>query len=356
MLVRQMSVVEEMRDDAVRPVEVERVERAATSQHPPRLTERLLLHVQREVVKHEGREHPVERCLRVRQLVRENAIESHRKASLLRFSPCACERVGIRIEAHDLRSRMETLDEEREVPGPAADVEDVVSRLDVRLIDELPVRRLGPDQLAEDVVQGEQPVVGRCRNIGPLPFACSSAHGHFLVVNHSYMNRRGWTAACVDLQAPRSSCCRERQPGMKQEAGDTVVYPLTPIGVIRSTLRTRPEAPKQGCEGAPDAWLEIAPAVARGLRGIAAGEEIIVITWLHRARRDVLEVHPRWDKRLPLTGVFATRSPDRPNPLGLHRVRVVEIAGNRLKVGPMEAIDGTPVIDVKPVLPGGADS
>ena len=143
---------------------------------------------------------------------------------------------------------------------------------------------------------------------------------------------------------------------MKQEAGNTVAYPLTPIGVIRSTLRTRSEAPKQGGEGGPNAWLEMAPAVARGLHGIAAGEEIIVITWFHRARRDVLEVHPRWDKRLPLTGVFATRSPDRPNPLGLHRVRVVEITGNRLKVGPIEAIDGTPVVDVKPVLPGGADA
>ena len=143
---------------------------------------------------------------------------------------------------------------------------------------------------------------------------------------------------------------------MKQEAGNTVVYRLTPIGVIRSTLRTRREAPKQGSEGAPHAWLEIAPAVARGLRGIAAGEEIIVITWFHRSRRDVLEVHPRGDERLPLAGVFATRSPDRPNPLGLHRVRVLEIAGNRLKVGPIEAIDGTPVVDVKPVLPRDADS
>jgi tRNA-Thr(GGU) m(6)t(6)A37 methyltransferase TsaA len=86
----------------------------------------------------------------------------------------------------------------------------------------------------------------------------------------------------------------------------------------------------------------MAPAIARGFEGIAAGAEIIVVTWFHRARRDVLEVHPRWDKRLPLTGVFATRSPDRPNPLGLHRVRVLEIAGNRLRVGPIEAIDGTP--------------
>jgi tRNA-Thr(GGU) m(6)t(6)A37 methyltransferase TsaA len=97
-------------------------------------------------------------------------------------------------------------------------------------------------------------------------------------------------------------------------------------------------------------------AVAPGLQGVAAGDEIIVITWFHRARRDVLEVHPRWDKRRPLTGVFATRSPDRPNPLGLHRVRVVEVAGNRLKVGPIEAIDGTPVVDLKPVLPGAPDS
>ena len=100
----------------------------------------------------------------------------------------------------------------------------------------------------------------------------------------------------------------------------------------------------------------MAPAVAKGLEGIAAGDEIIVITWFHRARRDVLEVHPRWDKRIPLTGVFATRSPDRPNPLGLHRVRVLEIAGDRLRVGPIEAIDGTPVVDLKPVLPGAADS
>jgi tRNA-Thr(GGU) m(6)t(6)A37 methyltransferase TsaA len=106
----------------------------------------------------------------------------------------------------------------------------------------------------------------------------------------------------------------------------------------------------------PDAWLEVAPGVAQGLQGIAVGDEIIVITWFHRSRRDVLKVHPRWDKRLPLTGVFATRSPDRPNPLGLHHVRVVEIVGNRLRVGPIEAIDGTPVVDVKPALAGIEDS
>jgi tRNA-Thr(GGU) m(6)t(6)A37 methyltransferase TsaA len=143
---------------------------------------------------------------------------------------------------------------------------------------------------------------------------------------------------------------------MKHEARDTVSYPLEPIGFIRSPLRTRRQAPKQGCEGAPEAWLEVAPAVAQGLKGIVPGDEIIVITWFDRARRDVLQLHPRRDKRRPLTGVFATRSPDRPNPLGLHRVRVVEIAGHRLKVGPIEAIDGTPVVDVKPVLPDSPDS
>jgi len=94
------------------------------------------------------------------------------------------------------------------------------------------------------------------------------------------------------------------------------------------------------------------PSLVRGLRGVAAGDEIIVVTWLDRARRDVLEVHPRSDRRLPLAGVFATRSPDRPNPLGLHRVTVRKVAGKRLRVGPIEALDGTPVVDIKPVLGG----
>jgi tRNA-Thr(GGU) m(6)t(6)A37 methyltransferase TsaA len=125
---------------------------------------------------------------------------------------------------------------------------------------------------------------------------------------------------------------------------------LRPIGVIRSTLKERARAPRQGSEGAPDAWLDVDPRVAKGLQGLAAGDEILVITWLHRARRDVLRVHPRSDRRNPLTGVFATRSPDRPNPLGLHRVTVRSMEGNRLRIGPIEAIDGTPVVDVKPVL------
>lgn len=130
---------------------------------------------------------------------------------------------------------------------------------------------------------------------------------------------------------------------------------VRPIGVIRSVLKSRANAPKQGREGAPDAWLELSPFAAEGLEGLAAGDDVIVVTWFHRARRDVLRVHPRSDRTRPLTGVFATRSPDRPNPLGLHRVTIRRIAGGRLRIGPVEAIDGTPVVDIKPVLGGRAD-
>jgi tRNA-Thr(GGU) m(6)t(6)A37 methyltransferase TsaA len=127
-------------------------------------------------------------------------------------------------------------------------------------------------------------------------------------------------------------------------------YSLSAIGFLHSPLKQREEAPNQGNEGAPDAWLEVNETVAEGLEGIAVGDEIIVITWLHQSHRDILKVHPRGDETVPLAGVFATRSPDRPNPLGLHRVTVLSIAGTRLKVGPIEAIDGTPVVDIKPVL------
>jgi tRNA-Thr(GGU) m(6)t(6)A37 methyltransferase TsaA len=125
---------------------------------------------------------------------------------------------------------------------------------------------------------------------------------------------------------------------------------LRPVGVIASALKARSEAPRQGSEGAPDAWLEVYPWAAEALLGVTAGDELILITWLHRARRDVFRVHPRSDRRNPLTGVFATRSPDRPNPLGLHPVVVRAIDGSRLRVGPLEAIDGTPVVDIKPAL------
>jgi len=127
---------------------------------------------------------------------------------------------------------------------------------------------------------------------------------------------------------------------------------LRPVGVIRSPLKARSRAPRQGSEGAPDAWLDVYPWAAKGLHRLAVGDEVIVITWLHRGRRDVLQVHPRSDPRNPLTGVFATRSPDRPNPVGLHPVVVRAIDGNRLRIGPIEAIDGTPVVDIKPVLRG----
>jgi tRNA-Thr(GGU) m(6)t(6)A37 methyltransferase TsaA len=127
-------------------------------------------------------------------------------------------------------------------------------------------------------------------------------------------------------------------------------YTIEPIGIIHSELTSREMAPLQGDEGAPEAWLELTAEVAEGLAGITAGDEIIVLTWLHLAQRDVLQVHPRGNLEAPLTGVFATRSPDRPNPVGLHRVSVLEVAGKRLRVAPIEAIDGTPVIDIKPVL------
>ena len=129
-----------------------------------------------------------------------------------------------------------------------------------------------------------------------------------------------------------------------------ILGPLKQIGVVRSSLTDRAAAPRQGFEGAPEASIEIDPALAAGLDGLAAGHEIIVVTWLHQSSRDVLAVHPRDDAAAPLTGVFATRSPDRPNPLGLHRVRILAIAGPTLKVGPLEAIDGTPVVDIKIAL------
>ena len=133
-------------------------------------------------------------------------------------------------------------------------------------------------------------------------------------------------------------------------------YTLRPVGVIRSELKSREAAPRQGYEGAPDAWMEIAEPFADALRGIAAGDALIVLTWFHQSARDVLLTHPRNEVTHPLTGVFATRSPNRPNPIGLHRVTVREIDGTRLKVGPIEAIDGTPVIDIKVALDEVGDS
>jgi len=127
-------------------------------------------------------------------------------------------------------------------------------------------------------------------------------------------------------------------------------YLLHPIGVIRSSLRRREDAPRQGDEGAPEAWLLLQPQYFEALDGIAPGAEIVVLTWLHLADRNMLKVHPRNDALAPPAGVFATRSPDRPNPIGLHRVTVLEIDPKQgLRVHPLEALDGTPVVDIKPV-------
>ncbi|MFF3400302.1 tRNA (N6-threonylcarbamoyladenosine(37)-N6)-methyltransferase TrmO [Streptomyces sp. NPDC002659] len=132
-------------------------------------------------------------------------------------------------------------------------------------------------------------------------------------------------------------------------------YVLRPIGRVESPLTDRKSAPKQGDEGAPEAWLVFEPGVSEGLRDLRAGEEVMVLTWLDRASREVLAVHPRGDVTRPVTGVFSTRSPDRPNPIGLHRVTVVAIEGTRVRVQNLEALDGTPVLDVKPVLDPGAE-
>jgi len=143
---------------------------------------------------------------------------------------------------------------------------------------------------------------------------------------------------------------KRKQTRTRSPADDQRRAQLHPIGVIRSAIKKLGEAPKQGSEGAPDAWLEVYPFATQGLDGLSAGDEIVVITLLHRARRDALKVHPRSDPRRPLTGVFATRSPDRPNPLGLHRVTIRTLTADRLRIGPIEAIDNTPVLDIKPVL------
>ena len=143
---------------------------------------------------------------------------------------------------------------------------------------------------------------------------------------------------------------KSRRARVRRHARPNDVGRLRQVGVIRSTLKARKNAPRQGAEGAPDAWLEVFPWAKEGLHLLAAGDEVIVITWLHQGRRDVFKVIPRQDPRNPLTGVFATRSPDRPNPIGLHPVVIRSISGRRLRIGPIEAIDGTPVVDIKPIL------
>ncbi len=132
-------------------------------------------------------------------------------------------------------------------------------------------------------------------------------------------------------------------------------YDVRPVGRVESPLTDLAAAPKQGDEGAPEAWLVFAAEVADALRGLRPGTDVLVLTWLDRAGRDVLTVHPRDDRTRPETGVFGTRSADRPNPIGLHRVTIEEINGLRVRVSALEALDGTPIVDVKPVLGGIGD-
>ena len=132
-------------------------------------------------------------------------------------------------------------------------------------------------------------------------------------------------------------------------------FQLTPVGRVESSLTDLDLAPNQGDEGAPSAWLVFEPDVLDALDGIRPKDEVILLTWLDRARRDVVRVHPRGDVSRPQQGVFSTRSPARPNPIGLHRVEVETIEGNRMRVSNLEAINGTPIVDVKPVLSSDID-
>ncbi|MEV4141228.1 tRNA (N6-threonylcarbamoyladenosine(37)-N6)-methyltransferase TrmO [Dactylosporangium sp. NPDC049742] len=127
-------------------------------------------------------------------------------------------------------------------------------------------------------------------------------------------------------------------------------FAVHPIGWVESPLHDRADAPRQGDEGAPGAWLRFTDAAAPGLRDLTPGAEILLLTWLDRADRTTLTVHPRGDLTRPATGVFSTRSPDRPNPIGLHRVTILAVAGTRVQVDALEALDGTPILDVKPIL------
>jgi tRNA-Thr(GGU) m(6)t(6)A37 methyltransferase TsaA len=127
-------------------------------------------------------------------------------------------------------------------------------------------------------------------------------------------------------------------------------FELRPIATVESSLTDLATAPKQASEGAPEAWLVFAPEVLDALDGLRVGDQVIVLTWLHRSDRTVLRTHPRNDVANPMQGVFNTRSPARPNPIGLHEVTILAIEGDRVRVSALEAVDGTPVVDVKPVL------
>src|SRR6266487_5371884 len=157
----------------------------------------------------------------------------------------------------------------------------------------------------------------------------------------------------VRLRCVKASSAKYQAMTNKEQSEDQTKrkhFRIQPIGFIRSDLKCAEDAPRQGREGATNASIEVLPSYMKALHRMQVGDEIIIISWLHRARRNVMEVHPRGDASRPLTGVFSTRSPDRPNPIGLHPVKVLGMTRDRLHVGPIETIDGTPVIDIKPVI------
>jgi tRNA-Thr(GGU) m(6)t(6)A37 methyltransferase TsaA len=217
---------------------------------------------------------------------------------------------------------------------------------------------------ATGAVAEDRPAVMRIRDsvimvsgVGPRPAV--AAFLYVYVEDADVTHGRAVQAGAHSLEAPLDTPYGDRRAMVEDPWGNVwqiatarAAPPITlsPVGWVRSPLVDRAQAPRQGDEGGPDAWIELEPSLAAALTGVVAGDELVLITWFHQGRRDVLQVHPRGERSNPLTGVFATRSPDRPNPLGLHRVTVRAVAGSRLQVGPLEAIDGTPVVDLKPVL------
>jgi tRNA-Thr(GGU) m(6)t(6)A37 methyltransferase TsaA len=163
-------------------------------------------------------------------------------------------------------------------------------------------------------------------------------------------------AGCLRYAGRRASRASANTAWSAADTGESLPrYEVAPIGWVSSPLVERAQAPRQGDEGAPPAWLAFEPHMAEGLRDLRVGDHIIVVSWLDRARRDVLTTHPRNDPDSPLQGVFSTRSPDRPNPIGLHRVQILAVEGLRVLVSDLEALDRTPILDVKPVLDPIAD-
>ena len=198
--------------------------------------------------------------------------------------------------------------------------------------------------------------------VGPRP--ATAAFLYVYVDDTDATHRAATTAEARTIEAPLDTPYGDRRAMVEDRWGNVwqiatpknagrsteAHFTVEPLGTVRSELHDRKNAPRQGNEGAPDAWIELDARFAAALEGVNVGDDMIVLCWFHRARRETLAVHPRNEASNPLTGVFATRSPDRPNPIGLHRVTVRAIEGTRVKVGPLEAIDGTPVVDLKPVL------